>query len=488
MKKNKSTKRIRSLVLLFTIVIFMYNGKTFATITGPQTVLPGVTSNYSWGFVSGGVNPVWSSNNVNVSFSPTNGNSTTISINKNITVCSVELKVTYDYIDTGGMIYGLTETKTIYIDPFLTGPNTVYPGESITITNRDNCSGGAGHTACYWNWSCSDMSALSCGGSCTGNPLNTANINCPSTLPAGVSSSGIYNITCNKYCGSGSYQYQSMLPVNVALHNISIYGPSGVGCGGGATSGLVYTASSVTGANYYVWSVPSGWNITAGNNTSAITVSTNGSNAGYVTVRAYASAGSAVKSNVTSRTVGCCATNLSISTNVGSGNAEGKEADNSITATNTISNNAFAVYHAGSTIYLNPGFYAAQGSYMHAYIEGCTGDFYRMKNPSDTLLLTEELAENQLENIEQISNNDLKHNELNVYPNPTKGEFKLIFDHNTELPISIRLTDVFGKEIKSFQDIKEYEYNFNLSEYSDGIYFINTIYTDKTVSKKVIKN
>jgi hypothetical protein len=489
MKKNKSTKRIRFFILLFTFITCIYSNRASASITGATSMVPGVSSNYGWCCVSGGINPTWSANNSNVTFTGS-GYNVTVNVSKNINVCSFVITVTYDYVGTSGTITGLTETKTVYVDPFLKGSGNAYPGESMTITNYDYCAGGAGHTFCYWNWSCSDVSAIFCGGSCTGSILNTANINCPSTLPSGIISGGVYNITCNKYCGGGAYQYQSLLTVNVALRDPTISGPSGVGCGGTATTGMVFTASAVTGAAYYVWTVPSGWSITSGANTNAITVSSNGSNAGSVTVRAYAASGSPVKSNIVTQNVVCCTTNLTVSGNVSAGNTDSQQADNSITATNTINNTANARYHAGSTIYLEPGFYAAQGSYFHGYIEGCTGNYYRTANSNDTTATEtgNETHTAQLENSDFAAGNELRQEELNVFPNPNKGEFKLVFDRNSELPVSIKVKDIFGKEIESIQNPEKYEYNFNMNEFSSGIYFINVSYNNKTVSKKLIKN
>ena len=485
MKKIKSKK-----IKIFIIGILIFSLKINAQITGYSSINPGINETYNWS-VFAGMNPVWSSNNPsNVTIS-SSGPSAVVNVSKNINTCQIILTVTYDYLNTDGSITsGLTSNKTIDINPFLTGPSVIYPGQSITITNKDNCSGNAGHNSCYWNWSCSDISALSCGGSCNGSPLNTANINCPSTLPAGISSSGVYNITCNKYCGGGSYQYPSQLSITVALNNPTITGPQGVGCGGTITTGLVYTASSITGASYYAWTVPSGWSITNGANTNVITVSSNGSNGGAITVRAFAANGSAVKSNIVTYNVGCCITNLPISSNVNSGAIDQQQADNSITATNTINNGGTARYHAGNYLSLSPGFSALQGSYFHAYVEGCTGNYFRKANPSDSIFDTEETSseEYQMKNLEQVVNNDFKQNELNVFPNPTNGEFKLVLNRNYELPSSIKIKDVFGKEIESITTLKEYEYSFDLKNYTNGIYFINVIYSDKTISRKLVKN
>jgi bacillolysin len=121
------------------------------------------------------------------------------------------------------------------------------------------------------------------------------------------------------------------------------------------------------------------------------------------------------------------------------------------------------------------------GAEFHAYIApGCT-DGSRMSN-----LLTYSTEETSTQN-KKIKNNE-NNTEINVFPNPNTGEFKLTLNNEIELPYSIIIRDVLGKELISIQNPNKYEFNFDLREYNSGIYFINVFYNGRILSKKIITN
>lgn len=465
-------------------------------ITGNSSISPGINSTYNWSEFAGS-NPVWSSDDpTNVTITPGSAGATAVvSISKNIIACQITLTVKYDYYTSSGTIIQLSDTKTINIDPFLNGPTVIYPGESISITNHDNCAGWAGHNLCVVDWNCNDASALSCGsGGCSNTSIFIVSLNCPASLPTSIINSGLYSVTCYETCGLGSFQYPtSLMNVTVALHNPTIIGQMGIGCGGAPTTNLIYTASSVPGANYYVWTVPSFWSITSGNGTNAITVSSNGANGGNITVRAYSANGSPVKSGLVTFPVTCCITNLSKSTNVNSGAPDNDQAANTLVATNTINNGGIAKYHCGIQLNLEPGFGSILGSEFHAYIEGCSGIYNRMSNTINNSNQYNSNANNSLEKnsqeVEFLNNDNGKiENNINVYPNPNSGEFNLVLNNSNELPYSIVITDDLGNEVEKIIKPTEYKFNLNLKELKNGLYIINVFYSDKTLSKRIIKS
>ena len=119
------------------------------------------------------------------------------------------------------------------------------------------------------------------------------------------------------------------------------------------------------------------------------------------------------------------------------------------------------------------------GSEFHAYITpGCTGGA-RMADIS---------IHNSNDDDSEHEKMDKNNARINVFPNPNTGDFKVILDNDKELPQSIVIRDILGKEVKSIKNPTEYEYGFDMKSYNSGIYFINVFYSGKTISEKIIKN
>ncbi|MFN3404535.1 MAG: T9SS type A sorting domain-containing protein, partial [Cytophagaceae bacterium] len=108
---------------------------------------------------------------------------------------------------------------------------------------------------------------------------NSAQVRVSATNACGTSTVRSRNITVNPLPGAAG----------------TISGPTSV-CAN--STGNVYSISSVTGATGYSWSVPSGATITAGNNSTSITVSF-ASGAGNVTVTPINSCGSGQSRSIT---------------------------------------------------------------------------------------------------------------------------------------------------------------------------------------------
>ena len=109
------------------------------------------------------------------------------------------------------------------------------------------------------------------------------------TVTAGASGSGNISVLAKNSCGES-------LPKTIA---VSISNPAPVMSGSitqptngvcANTSGHVYSIPAITNATSYVWSVPSGWNITGGAGTRSITFSS-GSSGGNISVTAKNSCG-----------------------------------------------------------------------------------------------------------------------------------------------------------------------------------------------------
>ncbi len=81
-----------------------------------------------------------------------------------------------------------------------------------------------------------------------------------------------------------------------------------------------------------------------------------------------------------------------------------------------------------------------------------------------------------------INENETNDNAIKLYPNPTTS--KIFVNYKAE-PISISVCDLTGKKLIEFNNAFVNE--IDLSEFGDGIYFINFKFNNNTETKKIIK-
>lgn len=160
-----------------------------------------------------------------------------------------------------------------------------------------------------------------------------------------------------------------------------------------------------------------------------------------------------------------CYTNLAIPTNVTSG-TDKKQASNTITASNIISNGAGAIYHAGNSVTLTNGFHAVSGSTFRAYIEGCSNSY--VARTSDNEEIKEELVKD----------------EIKLYPNPNNGIFTIDLANESEIAVSIY--DTFGKQVYHSSE-KISSFAINLPNLSAGLYIAQLQGKDYNKTIKFIK-
>ncbi|MGI4872237.1 MAG: T9SS type A sorting domain-containing protein [Janthinobacterium lividum] len=256
-----------------------------ADITGNAEVCSGSTGNvYLVPAVSGATKYVWTvpSGYTITATSPsgtlTNSN-TTATINTSMTSGSVSITV------TAGSTEGVITVKTVGSSAAAYNYTTKLvkisagtPGTPGTIMGPGNtvCSGSNGFVfsiasvsgASTYSWTVP-----------TGWTINYGQGTTSISATSG-SGSGSVTVRASNNCGtSAAASYAVASPAALTAPTIS--GPTSV-CSG---SGYTYTASAVSGATRYVWTVPSGWNLQSGQGTTSITVSP-GTNAGNVTVAA----------------------------------------------------------------------------------------------------------------------------------------------------------------------------------------------------------
>lgn len=91
--------------------------------------------------------------------------------------------------------------------------------------------------------------------------------------------------------------------------------------------------------------------------------------------------------------------------------------------------------------------------------------------------------------INQTFQGDASLKDLNLFPNPNNGNFKMEFTSDTPQNFDLSITDGRGAEIfeNSLSNFEgKYSEEFDLSKYESGIYFFNLTSKGQTVSKKIV--
>lgn len=162
-----------------------------------------------------------------------------------------------------------------------------------------------------------------------------------------------------------------------------------------------------------------------------------------------------------------CPTTLAITANVTSGTSN-KQASSTLTASNTISSGAVAIYHAGSSVVLTNGFHAASGSRFRGYIEGCSGTFVGRT------------GENSNSTKDMVIGKDIL-----IYPNPS-SDIVTITSVNKIKNISV--TSMEGKMVLNQNVDNENEFTVNVNSFQCGIYIMMIEYQDgNTDIERLIK-
>ena len=170
--------------------------------------------------------------------------------------------------------------------------------------------------------------------------------------------------------------------------------------------------------------------------------------------------------------------------NVNSEELDEIQAQNSITANNTIADRASAIYEA-STVHLISGFHAKEGSFFKAInSEKCIlsnvnrAPYSRNSDTEKTTYIDDEslLNEKQL-----IGEN------ISIYPNPTNG---LLIINSKELIIKHSLINSYGHYLLyNKEEGNSKVIRLDISSLSKGIYFLEIITRDgKVFKEKVLKN
>ncbi len=432
--------------------------------------------------------------------------------NYNMCVCPIILTCNFTIGGTP-----CSESISIFPLPYIKTPNCIFPGEPYTVGLFNRCQSSPDPLGCpggyHYTWTSDAPGFCASGPPCITNnssygpivvPANPA----PYVIPATVT------MNCNISCENGSpITTVDLDPVSiqVCLRTPQIAGSGciSIGCINDKKcptiigDQITLTCNSIPGAGWYDWSITQPLmnpfvSISSGQGTQIITLNAIQAGAADITVRAktpiqgYPTIVESQESNIIHVNV-CCISYTALPNNYNTPNTDQKQAAVTVDASNIISAGQSAMYHAGYDVSLSPGFIAKSGSYFHGYIQECTGNYYRLQNPnnenSETISGTglAPLQNSLLENkISSINNSAIK--EVKILPNPTSGNFTLRTNTSDGYPKKIVIRDVLGQNIKTIDNPKSFQNDFSLENENSGVYMITIYYTNKIVSKKVVKN
>jgi len=78
-------------------------------------------------------------------------------------------------------------------------------------------------------------------------------------------------------------------------------------------------------------------------------------------------------------------------------------------------------------------------------------------------------------------------NEFTIAPNPASGMVHISFSQSTAGLKNIRITNTMGQQVKSIGvSGQNTDYNVDLSGMSKGIYFVQCIFADEMISRKIV--
>jgi hypothetical protein len=357
---------------------------------------------------------------------------------------------------------GLPVTVEALPVPIITGPSTI-----CAVSTGNVYATESGMTNYLWN--------VSAGGTITTGGTPTDN-----TVTVDWNTAGAQTVSVNFTNVNGcTAPTPTVYPVTVnPLPGIAgtISGSSTVAQG---QIGVVFSVIPITNATGYTWSLPSGATITAGDNTSSITVSFSASAvSGIITVTGTDSCGNGIVSPDFNLTV-----TVSVPMDI--------EVDGTITGTIcynatdiitvaetapfTVQSGGHAEMIAGVAIDYKPGTTVQSEGYMWGHIAPSGPWCVPITAPS---IVTVPMG------IEEVPEQSF----FKVYPNPTTGSFTLELSEVSETAIvKVEIYGMRGEKILNDQFTGEKKHEFSLESNPTGIYFIRVFCGDNLGSQKIIK-
>ena len=151
--------------------------------------------------------------------------------------------------------------------------------------------------------------------------------------------------------------------------------------------------------------------------------------------------------------------------------------DRDISANNTISGaSTTAIYHAGDSVILAPGFNVLAGSIFRGYIEGCTGVFVARTASNNNIT---EIAANT-----KISSAIIN---LKINPNPANEFASISFIATINNASITRL--IYGRTVFNQKSVDSTNLDIDVSTFEKGIYVVTAETLDGVqLTSKFVKN
>ncbi|MFT5822279.1 MAG: hypothetical protein ACI8ZM_003535 [Crocinitomix sp.] len=188
-----------------------------------------------------------------------------------------------------------------------------------------------------------------------------------------------------------------------------------------------------------------------------------------------------------------CPNDRVITADVLSGSIDHRQAELTITASNTLFSLSQGVYHAGDEVLMTEGFTALSTAAYRAYIEGCTGTYILSPETDGVGIDDPEYVKAPKPKMVEYFDEKQLAIELTVFPNPTSDIFSVQLNDGALINnFDVRIYSMSQGlvSVSNFSDRNANSFQIDISDFAPGVYFIEVIDTenDKTYTSKVIKN
>jgi beta-glucanase (GH16 family) len=141
-------------------------------------------------------------------------------------------------------------------------------------------------------------------------------------------------------------------------------------------------------------------------------------------------------------------------------------------------------------ITLNPGFSSEINSEFYAHLSDCEN--YEVRNPNSNYTTPAKGDPNNTSSAkpiaEEVNQNAPSNNSVNLFPNPTTGEFQISLLNDKKTITSIELVNLMGEKVLFSQAISDGLMTINITEAPKGIYFVKIFCGGTSYMKKVVYN
>jgi subtilisin-like proprotein convertase family protein len=87
-----------------------------------------------------------------------------------------------------------------------------------------------------------------------------------------------------------------------------------------------------------------------------------------------------------------------------------------------------------------------------------------------------------------LSNESFELDNLSIYPNPNNGQFHIEFENASTDEVGIQIFDLSGRSVfsQSYETTSSFNQNIKLNTVSSGMYLVNIVDGDRTITKKIV--